>query len=162
LPPRTRGLYLALSTPCADDEPSHNFLLDYFRDLHLHSDDPLSAAEHAVLAALFQSAHMPQNRGQLLIRDLTAAVNRYLQEEGERRCATGRHVGALLTGFGFTRRRRMNTGWALLLEKEDSPRLHQLAAHYGITHRESGFVACSFCQDAPPAARPLAVGVVMG
>jgi hypothetical protein len=55
----------------------------------------------------------------------------------------------------------MNSGWALLLEREDPRRLHQMAEHYGTTQRQNGFVACSLCPDAPPAARPLAVGVVM-
>jgi hypothetical protein len=165
LAPRQRELYLALAAPCINDEDSRRFVLNYLRDENLHTDNPLSVSEHAVLAALFEQAHMPQNRGQLLITNLTATVNRYLQIEGERRRLNARHVGALLTGFGFTRRRRMNSGWALLLEREDLRRIHQVAEHYGANHRpgeQSSFVACSFCPDVPPVARPFATGVVMG
>jgi hypothetical protein len=164
MPPRARNLYLALAAPCFNDEESSRFLLDYLSD-HFpltHNEDSLSGAEHAVLTALFHSAHLPQNRGQVLIKELTAHGNRYLQNEGERLHITPRHAGAILASFGFTRRRRMNHGCALLLEKEDQRRLHQAAERYGADSRDNGFVACSLCPDVPPLDRLPVIGVITG
>src|SRR5262249_25868762 len=162
LPARTRHLYLALAAPCAADEQAQGFLLEYLRNRHLqmHSEDSLSATEHALLSALFHSAHMPEHRGHLPIKELALQGNRYLQNEGERLHITARHAGAILASFGFNRRRRMNNGCALLLEKEDQRRLHQTAERYGANYRDNGFVACSLCPDAPPLDRPILDGVI--
>ena len=165
LPPRTRELCLSLSAPCGDDEESHRFLLDYLRDQHLHNEDSLSAAECAVLAALFQSVHMGDRRGQILIKDIAARANQCLQNEGEHFRLSVRHVGIIASSLSFSRRHRTMNGWKLLLEKNDFSRLHEVAARYGADHKPEdlpGFVRCAVCPDTPPTARPFSVGVLVG
>jgi hypothetical protein len=165
LPPRKRELYFALAAPCSTDKESREFLLNYFREHTTHSEDSLSAAEYSVIFALFHLAHMPEHRGQPLTKEIAARANRYLRDEHERIQLEIRRVGAILTSFGFTKRRRIEKGWTLVLEKEDHRRLHKIAECQWIDHLRNdmpGFVACLFCPDVPPAARPFAIGVVTG
>ena len=118
LSPRTRNLYLALAAPCMADEASHRFLLDHFRDRHsqAQSEDSLSAAQYAVLFALFYMAHLPENRGQPLTKEVAARANRYLHDESEHLQLQIRRVGAILTSFGFAQRRRTKKGSANAME----------------------------------------------
>jgi hypothetical protein len=165
LPSRKRELYLALAAPCSADEESHRFLLDHFSEQNTHSDDSLSAAEYSVLFALFHVAHLPEHRGQPLIKEVAARANRYLHGECEHLQLHIRRVGAILTSFGFAKRRRTEKGWTLVLEGDDQRRLHKIGERYGIDYLRggmSGFTACLLCPDAPPAVRPFTVGVVTG
>ena len=163
LPPRKRELYVALVAPCLGEEPSRNFLLDYFRDDSRNQDEnSLSSAEHAVVAALFLSAHMPELHGRLLLKDVAARANRHLQADGESLRLSVRHVGIIATSFGFSRRHRTTNGWKLLLEKSDQRPLHDMAAYYGVNQfpeDASGLTRCSLCPD-KPANRPFATGVL--
>lgn len=154
-----------LSSACLNSEESQQFLLDYLRDQTTSNEDSLSAAEYSVLVALFHIAHMPEHRSQPLTKEIAARANRYLHDEREHFQLHTRRIGAILTGFGFARRRRTKKGWALDLEGNDQRQLHKIAERYGIDHLRDdmpGFTACLLCPDAPPAARPLAVGVVTG
>ena len=165
LPPRKRELYLALAAPCSTDEPSRNFLLDYFRDNNLPSDDFPSAAEQAVLVALFHMAHMPEHRSQPLTKEIAARANRYLHDEREHLQLQIRRVGAILTGCGYARRRRTKKGWVLELQADQLRRLHGIAKSYGIDYMRDempGFTACRFCPDVPPTDPPTAVGILIG
>jgi len=162
---RKRELYFALAAPCLADEDSHRFLLDYFRDQSAYSEDTLSAAEYSVLFALFHMAHLPEHRGQPLTKEVAARANRHLQDEREHIQLQIRRVGAILTGFGFTRRRRTDKGWTLVLEGADHRRVHKIGERYGIDRLRSGmagFSACRLCPDVPPTDRPFVVGIVTG
>jgi hypothetical protein len=163
LPPRQRELYLALAAPCVNDENSSRFLLDYFR--RAHSEDALSSAEHAVLAALFQSAHMPEHHGQLLLKDIAIRANQCLQNEGENLRLSVRQVGSITSSLGFSRRHRTMNGWKLLLEKSDQQPLHNIAARYGVDQfpqNATGLTRCPLCPMIQPANRPWSVGVLIG
>jgi len=163
LPPRTRELYRALVSPCSEEEQARQFLLDYFRDDSRNQDEnSLSAAEHAVVAALFLSAHMPEHHGRLLVKDIAARVNRHLHAEGESLRLSIRHVGIIASSFGFSRRHRTTNGWKLLLEKSDQRPLHDMAAYYGVNQfpdDASGLTRCPLCPD-KPVNRPFATGVL--
>jgi hypothetical protein len=153
LPPRKRELYFALAAPCVNDEDSHRFILDYLSDQTLHDDDALSPAEHAVLAALFQSAHMPQHRGEIFLSDLTLEVNRALRAEGEHLRLGPRQVGPILSGFGFTRRHRVPKGKNLVLGNDDYRRLHEMSRQYNVDYLPEdvpGLARCSLCPSLPP------------
>jgi hypothetical protein len=166
LPARRRELYLALAAPCIDHEESHQFVLNYFRESsHAHGDDSLSAVEHAVIVALFLSAHMPEHHGQLLLKDIAARANSCLRDEGESFRLSVRHVGIIATSFGFSRRHRTTNGWRLLLEKSDQRPLHDMAASYGVDHfpeNAAGLTRCSLCPNVKPGTRPFATGVLLG
>src|SRR5262249_47700347 len=167
LPPRTRELYLAIATPCADDEISRNFLLDHFRSRYSHvfNDNQLSAAEYSVIFALFHLSHMPEKRNELLTREIAARANRYLHDQREHMELVIRRVGAILTGYSFAQRRRTRNGFALVLEKDAHRRLHGMDERYGMDCLRDdmpGFVACHLCPDAPPAHKPSPVGVHLG
>jgi hypothetical protein len=163
---RRRELYFALAAPCVNDEESLQFLLTYFRDnSQAHDEDPLFAAEYSVLFALFHMAHMPEHRGQLLTKEIAARANRHLHDEREHLQLQIRRVGAILTGFGFVRRRRTKKGWALDFETHDQRRVHKTAERYGIDYLRgdmAGFTACQLCPAVPPTDQPSAVGVIVG
>jgi len=148
-----RNLYFALAAPCIADEQSHRFVLEYLRIHELGCGDSLSAVEYAVLFALFHVAHLPEDRGQLLTKEIAARANQYLQDQREHIQLQIRRVGSILTGFAFAQRRRTRHGWALVLQKEDEHRLHRIAERNGIDYLRdamAGFVACPLCPDVPP------------
>ncbi len=87
------------------------------------------------------------------ITDVAEAVNHYLERMGEKWRLEARKVGAVLTSFGFTNRTRTNSGYVIQLTQEDSVRLHQLVASYGIDGYQDEFLRvppkmCGLCSDA--------------
>src|SRR5262249_29741792 len=149
---------------CINHEESHQFLLNYFRESsHAHGDDSLSAVEHAVLVALFLSAHMPEHHGQLLLKDIAARANSCLRDEGESFRLSVRHAGIIATSFGFSRRHRTTNGWKLVLEKSDQLPLHKIAASYNVDHfpdNAGGLTRCPLCPNVKLASQPFATGVL--
>ncbi len=87
--------------------------------------------------------------GNLLIKDLTTAVNEMLEHNREGFRLHPRKVGAALTCLGFWRRERTNQGWRVDILNEDRQRIHQLARTHG-PDQWTPFSAtrdCPICQE---------------
>jgi hypothetical protein len=106
----------------------------------------LPPEEDAVLAVLFSAIH--QNfTGLVSIKDLTREVNSTLKRSGERSQLNPRRAGAIVKNFGVNHRQRTNSGWVILLDREDQERIHKLANNHGMDHRGAGydFSDCPYC-----------------
>lgn len=132
LRPRTRDLLMCLAAPFAEDTQRCESLVNFFRIHDQLANEPLSAAQNAVLAALFCLIHQRSDSGVAFVLDLTATVNQFLYVAGEQLRLEPRKVGAILTSLGFTRRERTNKGWTVWLSRSDQERVHQLVKAYGI------------------------------
>lgn len=152
LRPRTRDLLRALSAGHAQDAERCQGLLKAFESDEAVPLEPLNPAHNAVLLALFAMIH-PGDFSFIWNSHLTEKVNLFLEQSGDRLRLLPRKVGAVLTSFGFTNRRRTNSGWALYISQRDAEKLHQLAACYGIDGFKDRFLGmspedCALCRAA--------------
>jgi len=81
--------------------------------------------------------------------ELTADVNNYLLGCGEVRQYSSEEVGIRLGTLGLTKK-RSKAGSLLLLDRETSRRIHQLAQSYGIDKSVAG---CADCEASRSSAR---------
>jgi len=153
LRPRTRDLLRALSAAHAQDTQRSQRLFKFFESGQAIPAEPLDPAENAVLRALFSVIHLQEDFSSIRVGDLTNMVNLFLDRTGENLRLLPRKVGAILTSLSLATRTRMNTGWAISLDRQDAEKLHQLAACYGIDGLMDRFLGispgdCSLCRAA--------------
>ncbi len=152
LRPRSRDLLACLAAPFAEDAGVCNTLVHIFKERDILSREPLSPQQSAVLAGLFFCMHVDGYSGAVLVKNLTAKVNRILKAAGQPLRLQPRKVGAVLTSLSFSRRARTNIGWNLTLDRTDQERVHELMASYGIDYFSDKFTradlrACPLCQQ---------------
>jgi hypothetical protein len=59
-------------------------------------------------------------------------VNSLLRAGGESFRLSPRAIGSVLSSLGFTKRRRTNHGWELIIDLKTRKRIHELVAAYGV------------------------------
>ncbi len=131
---RSRDLLRCLAA-CVDEPEFRERLTGFFGERDILKREPLPLPESAVLAALFSGIHQRSYAGIVSIKDLTGGVNKILRETGERLRLQPRKVGAVLTSFGISHRKRTSYGYRILLEEADQVTIHKLADAHGIDHR---------------------------
>ncbi len=151
LRPRSRDLLACLAAPCGEDVEVCQPLVQFFKSREIFTKEPLPPPQSSVLTALFSQIHQNSYTGLVLINDLTAKVNYILEKTGQPFRLRPRKVGAILTTFGFSWRKRTNTGWTILLDRADQERVHKLARVHGIDFGLDQFVRadlrqCPLCQ----------------
>ena len=152
LRPRSRDLLACFAAPFAEDAEVCKRLVHIFKEREIFSRDPLSPSQSAVLAALFFCMHIDSYSGAVLVKNLTAKVNRILKAAGQPLRLQPRKVGAVLTTLGFSRRERTNIGWNIILDRTDQVRVHKLIKEYGIDFFSDQFAdadlgQCQLCQE---------------
>ncbi len=153
LRPRTRDLLRGLTAAYAKDVERSQRLLKFFESGQGIPAEPLDPGQNAVLRALFSLIHLQEGFSSIQVGDLTRVVNLFLEWAGENLRLLPRKVGAVLTSLGVATRTRMNSGWALTVNRQDAEKLHQLAACYGIDGFKDCFLGmpsedCSLCRAA--------------
>lgn len=115
-----------------------------------------------MLRTLFKYVHQLDNKGTSQIRNLAREVNSDLWDAGERFQVSSREAGAALTSLGFTKRKRTNSGYEVLMTLHEIKKIHHLIAAYGLD-RCVGLISdaarrrCDFCSDSGiPAESPVA------
>jgi len=151
LRPRTRDLLRSLTAAYAKDVERSQRLLKFFESGQGIPAEPLDPGQNAVLRALFSVIHVQEDFSSIRVGDLTNMVNLFLDRAGENLRLLPRRVGAVLTSLGVATRTRMNSGWALTINRQDAEKLHQLAACYGIDGFKDRFLKispedCTLCR----------------
>ena len=152
LRPRSRDLLACFAAPFAEDAEVCKRLVHIFKEREIFSRDPLSPSQSAVLAALFFCMHIDSYSGAVLVKNLTAKVNRILKAAGQPLRLQPRKVGAVLTTLGFSRRERTNIGWNIILDRTDQVRVHKLIKEHGVDFFSDQFTdadlgQCQLCQE---------------
>ena len=152
LRPRSRDLLRSLAAPCAEYPQLFEDLTQSSCDSEVLSREALPAPESAVLAALFSEIHQQSYSG--FVKYLTEKVNEILKENKERFRLQFRGVGAILTSFGVSPRRRKNLGYVIGLNQADQEIIHRLVADHEIDLRLDRFLRidpedCHLCQKRP-------------
>jgi len=153
LRPRTRDLLRSLTAAYAKDVERSQRLLKFFESGQGIPAEPLDPGQNAVLRALFSVIHVQEDFSSIRVGDLTDMVNLFLDQAGENLRLLPRKVGAVLTSLSLATRTRTNSGWAILINRQDAEKLHQLAACYGIDGFNDRFLGmspedCSLCRAA--------------
>ena len=131
LKPPSRQMLTALAAPCVQDMKICESLITYFKRREFSSHEPLPLQESAVLTTLFSHIHQKAYTENVLVNNLTIKVNEILKTSGERFRLSARKVGAVVSTFGFWKK-RTNTGWSVLLERATQVRVHKLVQRHGI------------------------------
>jgi hypothetical protein len=148
---RSLDLYHSLALPAAEDAKICQWLIEYLKNHEDSNRVPLSPDQNSVLRTLFKHAHEYAD-GQTQIKHLAAEVNADLRESGERFQVNPREVGGALKILGFTKRKRLNSGWAVRMSVHEVKKVHDLIAAYGVERctdliSKAARRACSFCND---------------
>jgi hypothetical protein len=144
---RTRDLYEALALPIADVR-IREVLVWQFQQQQSFNREPLSPVQAAVLHALDWHIHTYGADASYANSDLTDAVNLQLKYDHELFHASPHQVGHVLTSFGLTERKRINTGWVLLLSLDTRKRIHTLLRRYAVELDSSvNREGCGLCSD---------------
>jgi hypothetical protein len=159
---RSRDLYEALALPIGDAN-IREFLAVQFQLQQNFNREPLSPTAIAVLKALDSHIHDNLTDATYAHGRLTDGVNLILEDDRELFHASPHQVGHVLTSFGLTERKRMNTGWFLLLSRDMREKIHKLVRRHGL--EVGGSVSrdnCEFCtgqMNAPHGAVESAAGL---
>ncbi len=151
LRPRARDLLRALTAATAQDAQRSQTLRHFFETGQVLPSEPLSTEQTVVLQFLFSLVHAGESYSSIWVAEVTSNVNSFLKLAGERLRLEPRRVGSVLTSMGFTNRKRTNRGWTLQLSMQDSERIHQLVARYGIDGFEDFILnldaeTCNLCK----------------
>ena len=120
---------------CVDEREVREHLSAYFGERDILKREPLPVLESSVLAVLFSEVHPSSYAPLVLIKDLRERANKILKENGEYLHLSPRRVGAILTSFGISHRKRTSYGYQVLLTEADQARIHKLANTHGIDYR---------------------------
>jgi hypothetical protein len=154
LRPRSRDLFRCLVAPCADAPMFCEYLGGFFRERDILRREALPRPEGVVLAELFSQIHQRPFECIVLIKDLTDRVNKILKENGEHLRLHYRKIGAVLTSFGISPRKRTSYGYEILLDERDQLTIHKLAKVHGLDDYLDHSVRimqreCRFCAGGP-------------
>jgi hypothetical protein len=127
LRPRSRDLLSSLLAPLEGDEIAEQMLLEFFVGIHDPSaPDLLSPAQTAVVAALFEFAHIYPDLPDLLIGEVAKRANKKLASARERLQLSPRKTSELLAILGFDYRKRSSRGSLLELDRAAVAKIHKL------------------------------------
>jgi hypothetical protein len=153
LRPRSRDLLSSLLAPLQGVEVIEQLLLAYFIGTHDPSTrDLLSPVQAALVAALFEFAHLPTNVGFVQVKDITEVAIQVLVATGERFQLNPRATSDILTSIGFGERRRTNQGAMLPFDKATVCKIHRLKRTHEVQWPQSEGLRtqmdqCNFCKD---------------
>jgi hypothetical protein len=142
---RNWDLYEALALPIVDAN-MREFLAIEFKLQGNFNRESLSSTQIALLRALDLYIHKNPTGANCANSNLTETVNLNLEHDRELFRVSPHHVGRDLTSLGLTDRKRTNSGWVLLLNRDTRDRIHRLIRQNrveidGLVSRES----CDFC-----------------
>jgi hypothetical protein len=140
LRPRSRDLLRSLAAPCAGHRMFCEDLTVFFQERDILSREALPLPESAVLTALFSTIHQGSYSGFVPVKNLTATVNEILQENKQHFRLQPRRIGAILSSFGITARRRTSRGYLIGLTETDQERIHKLVETHGLDLRIDQFL----------------------
>ena len=151
---RNRDLYEALALPIGDPITRRALAWEFQLQQSINRE-PLSPLQIALLQALDAHIHDNPTNATCANKGVTDSVNLRLEYKREILRASPHQIGRVLTSLGLTGRKRINTGWVILLTRDMRERIHRLIRHYAVEVDSSkNRDKCDFCtaRTPPPSA----------
>jgi hypothetical protein len=136
---------------CIPNEPDlQKEIASLLRDCDKHARIVKSTNPEAVLleALLFLCHERSEPHASIHVGELANAMRVINQGRGETNSPSPRGVGEILRGLGFQTTRLGKSGRGILLCRDISERVHELAVNFGVPSMREGTPGCTACENA--------------